>query len=325
MENNPSYRPVRIFISYSHKDSAHKDKLEKQLTRFMAGRGEIWQDLLINAGDIWKEEIWIALHQSDLVLFLMSADAIDSGFIFEVELKKTYKRHEKGEVVFIPIFLRDCKWQEINDLARFQVIPRDNKPMIHNTLWASEDEPFKIVADEIIRTVKTIWYRINNEMIEQNRPKRFAGIFQFLIDNPNFFDMGKIVKASPPNQPEDVLYFIGVANHLKEFGETIRLADANGVNWIEETFKNVDFFYDICEQMETVWQCSDHVWKKVEPVHTRAKARVELLEENVSQYIGVDWSKMDYYKSKYALPLSFILEEYEGVLRELAEESLNAQ
>lgn len=137
--------------------------------------------------------------------------------------------------------------------------------------------------------------------------------------------MGKMVKHSPPDQPEDILYFIGMANHLKEFGELVRIADGNGVEWVEETLEGVSFFYDICEQMETVWQCSNYVWEKISPIQAKAKSGVELLEMNIGQYIAVDWSKLDFYKSKFALPLSFILEEYSHALKELAEESLAAQ
>lgn len=318
-------RPVRIFISYSHQDTTHKEKLWKQLHRFMGGKGELWHDLKIGAGQEWKQEIWVALHQADMILFLMSDDAIHSGFIWEVELKKTFERYEKNEVIFIPIYLRNCKWQEIPDLQRFQVIPRDNKPMIDTKIWGNPDEPFQLVAGEIIEIVKTKWQELNNVIIEQNRPKRFAGISQFLKDNLQFFDMGKIARPSTSNRPEDFLYFVGIANQLKDFSEIIRTADANGTNWAEETLENIESFREICESMETVWRCSDYVWSKVSSLHQKVLEKVEVLEDNIGKYIGADWSKMDIYKTKYALPLSFTLDEYQQILKELADESLTAQ
>ena len=127
----------------------------------------LWQDLIIERGQTWKEEIWIALHQSDIILFLMSADSIHSDFIWDVELKKTFERHERKEVVFIPIYLRNCNWQEIAPLKEFQAIPRDNKPMISRILWDSIDTPFAEVAKEVIQKVKQKWQEINNAIIEQ--------------------------------------------------------------------------------------------------------------------------------------------------------------
>jgi len=280
---------------------------------------------MIGVGERWEQEIWIQLHQADLILFLMSNDAIDSDFIWNVELKKTYKRVDEGEVSFMPIYLRDCKWQEIKDIARFQVIPRDNKPMIHNKIWGSADEPFKLVADEVIGSIKTIWQRINNEIIEQNRTKRFAGVAQFLKDNPHFFEMKNILNYSPQHQTEDVLYFIEVKHYLTQIGEQFRLADRNGLQWVEESLEELQNFRDICLKMETVWRCSDYIWAKISQLHEQALNKVDEIERSIGALTGADFSKIDSYKSKYALPFCFILDKYKQVLEDLADESLSAQ
>lgn len=323
MKTASSTRPVRLFISYSHKDVAHKDKLWKQLYRPMGGKGEMWHDLMIEPGQAWHKEIWVALHQADLVLFLMSDDALDSDFIWNQEITTTLEKHRKKEVEFIPIYLRRCNWMEISDLKKLQALPRDNKPMIDANLWGSDDEPFEKVAGEIIEKVKTIWQRINNEIIVQNRPLRFAGIAQFLTENPQFFEMGKIVKQ--PGQPEDVLYFIGIAGHLKDLSDKIRRADENGTGWVEETLKEIDFFFDICDQMETVFGCSDYVWEKIRAIHKETRESMILVQKEVIKYIGASWEKLDYYKSSVALPVSYTLDEYQHLLKELAEESLSSQ
>lgn len=323
MKTESNTRPVRLFLSYSHKDAAHKEKLWKHLYRPMGGKGELWHDLMIEPGQEWKKEIWIALRQADLVLFLMSEDALHSDFIWNQELSVTLERHGKNEVEFIPVYLRRCKWMEIPDLKKLQALPRDNKPMIDNKLWTSEDEPFENVAGAIIEKVKTIWQRINNEIIVQNRPLRFAGIARFLTENPHFFEMAKIVKQ--PGQPEDVLYFIGMVGHLKDLSDKIRRAEENGSDWVEETLTDIDFLCDICDQAETIFGCSDYVWGKIRAVHQEVKEGMELVQNEIAQYIGASWEKLDYYKSSVALPVSYALDEYRHLLKELAEESLSAQ
>jgi len=291
----------------------------------MGGKGDIWVDHMILPGANWKQDLWVKLHQSDLVLFLMSSDSIDSEFIWTVELKKTFDRAGRGEVEFIPIFLRDCQWQEIPDIARFQVIPGDNKPMIHNTLWGSHDEPFSQVTREVNRSVETIWQRINHESIEQNRPRRFLGIRQFLQGNPHFFDMDKTLHNSAPHHSEDVVYFISIKNYLTELAEQIRSANDNGLHWVEETLEQLELFRDICKKMETVWRCSDYVWIKLEQLHTQALIKAEIIEKHISAFTGADVKKIDHYMAIYALPFLFALEEYCNVLEELVDESLSAQ
>ncbi len=324
MNSEQSTRPVRIFISYSHKDAKYKEKLWRQLSRTMGGKGELWHDLMIEPGQKWKEEIWTALHQSDMVLFLMSADSIHSDFIWDVELKKTFERHERKEVDFIPIYLRNCNWQEIAPLKEFQAIPRDNKHMISKSLWDSLDTPFAEVSKEIIQRVKQKWQEINNAIIEQNRPKRFAGICEFLKTNQPFFDMAQISIPSPPSSPEDVMYFLGIASYLKQYADLIVLADRNGTNWAEKTCEKIENFIYICEQMQTVWMCSDYVWSIVHDVHEKSLKKTKSLEKHIWDYVGKDWRAIDEYKAKYALPLQFILAEYETKLRNLAEESLSS-
>lgn len=325
MSTKPSTRPVRIFISYSHQDTEHKEELWKHLNRFMGGKGQLWGDQMIGAGQFWEQEVWVKLHQADLILFLMSSDAIDSDFIWNVELKKTYKRVDDNEASFIPIYLRDCKWQELKDITRFQVIPRNNKPIIHKSIWGSVDEPFKLVADEIINSIKAIWQRINNEIIEQNRTMRFAGVAQFLKDNPHFFEMRNVLNYTPQHQTEDVLYFIAVKQYLSQIREQFRLAERNGLQWVEESLEELQNFRDICSQMETVWRCSDYIWAKTSQLHEQILIKIDEIERSIGPLTGADFSKIDTYKSKYALPFCFILDKYTQILEELAEESLSAQ
>lgn len=325
MPDKTNIRPVRLFISYAQPDKEHKDTLCKHLNRFMGGKGEIWVDHMILPGADWKEEHRIQLHRCDLVLFLMSIDSIDSDFIWNEALGETFKRSEKREVDFVPVFLRACQWQKIPDLARFKAIPEEGMPIIHSTYWASHDEPFSKAADAVNSIVETIWQRINQKIIEKNRPKGFLGIRSFLKGNPHFFDMDTALHNSSPRHSEEVLYFIYIKNYLSALTEQIRAGDSNGLQWVEETLEQLDLFHDICKKMETVWRCSDYVWKKLELLHSDLVSKAANLETHVSYFIGADEKRIDHYMANYALPFLFSIEEYANVLEELIEAGLSAQ
>jgi hypothetical protein len=75
--NQPS-----IFISYSHKDEAWKERLVTQL-RVLALEGafNLWEDRQIVTGDAWKSEIEKAINGANLAILLISADFLTSNFI----------------------------------------------------------------------------------------------------------------------------------------------------------------------------------------------------------------------------------------------------
>ena len=69
-----------VFISYSHKDEAWKDRLVAQLG-VLAGEGlETWDDRRIAGGDDWLPEIEQAMANCDVALLLISASFLTSKF-----------------------------------------------------------------------------------------------------------------------------------------------------------------------------------------------------------------------------------------------------
>ena len=77
MKNKP-----KIFISYSHKDEAWKDRLVSHLG-VLAKQGtlEVWDDRRIAAGDDWQTEIEQAIETCHIAVLLISADFLASDFI----------------------------------------------------------------------------------------------------------------------------------------------------------------------------------------------------------------------------------------------------
>lgn len=123
--------PLKIFISYSHKDEEFKDELVTMLAALQRrGVVDTWQDRRIEAGDEWNRSIQDAMNDCDLALLLISPDYLASRFIQEKEQPKLLERQQEMRVRVIPIIVRACPWQNEPALKDLQALPRDNKAVI---------------------------------------------------------------------------------------------------------------------------------------------------------------------------------------------------
>ena len=129
--------PIKVFISYAHKDEDYKNTL-RTILKPLERREEIkvWDDSSIIAGGEWDDEIKAALENADVLLFLISFDFVASDYINDVEIKKAMTRYEERKVKIIPIIIRPCDLKE-SGISRFQGLPKGAKPI---TTWDNEDE-----------------------------------------------------------------------------------------------------------------------------------------------------------------------------------------
>jgi len=77
-----------VFISYSHKDEAWKDKLVPHLQALaQAGVGmQVWHDRKIDGGEKWYPEILEAMTSAAAAVLLISSDFLASGFCIQEEV-----------------------------------------------------------------------------------------------------------------------------------------------------------------------------------------------------------------------------------------------
>jgi len=124
----------KIFISYSHKDKAWKDRLVTHLGILQRqGVLEIWEDRRIQAGEEWLPEIERALHDAGLAILLISADFLTSRFIMDKEVPVLLARRQQQGVRLIPFIVRDCAWQQVDWLRSLQAKPQDGRPLANGT------------------------------------------------------------------------------------------------------------------------------------------------------------------------------------------------
>lgn len=145
--------PLRVFISYSHKDEPLRRKLETHL-KLLQRQGVIavWTDRKIAAGDEWKGKIDDNLESADIILLLVSADFVDSDYSYDVEMTRALERHNAGTARVIPVILRDVEWQSA-PFGKLQALPKDGKAVM---LWRSKDSAWKDVAANIRKVAEQI-------------------------------------------------------------------------------------------------------------------------------------------------------------------------
>ena len=104
--------PVEIFISYSHKDEALRERLGTHLSLLKRqGVIDAWHDRQIGAGDEWAGAIDAHLNSAAVILLLVSADFLASDYCYDLEMTRALERHDAGDARVIPVILRSVDWR----------------------------------------------------------------------------------------------------------------------------------------------------------------------------------------------------------------------
>ena len=140
-------RPLKVFITYSHKNRVEKDTLITQLAGLKANRViTIWHDQDILAGDKWREAIFSNLADSDLLLYLVSSHSLASD-----NCNKEYSAALDAGIRVIPIILKRCDWLS-HPLSEFQCLPLRGTPIpISN--WEHENDGWQNVVEGFQKTI----------------------------------------------------------------------------------------------------------------------------------------------------------------------------
>jgi TM2 domain-containing membrane protein YozV len=169
---NSPLEPINLFYSYSHQDEDLRRQLEAHLGALRrSGLIREWHDRKILPGEDWNKEISTYLESATLILLLLSADFINSNYIFAVEVKRALEKQLAGQAVVVPVILRPVMWQVIPELSRLQALPEGARPV---TEWPSSDLAFVSVCEGILALV------LSNASAARRRPELpTAGVGSF--------------------------------------------------------------------------------------------------------------------------------------------------
>ena len=162
-------KPLKGFITYSHKDKKAKGKLLTCLEPMKhEGLIDLWHDNEILPGDKWRDAIFNNLADSDLLLYLTSAYSLESE-----NCNKELAAALTAEKKVIPIILERCGWKshklenlqnmsakglylnesESQILGEIQALPARGKPLNEwrprSKGWESVLEGIREVVDKM--------------------------------------------------------------------------------------------------------------------------------------------------------------------------------
>jgi formylglycine-generating enzyme required for sulfatase activity len=157
--------PIKVFLSYSHKD----DELKKEFCDHLAilQHNQLiaaWQDRNIDAGTEWADAIHQNLEQAEIILLLVSSAFMASRYCYSIEMQQALKRHKSGAAIVIPVIIRDSSWTT-SPLGQLQAVPRDNRAV---ATWGDQfarDTAWRQVTEEITKVVQGMIDRRQSESL----------------------------------------------------------------------------------------------------------------------------------------------------------------
>jgi hypothetical protein len=122
----PRRRPIRLFVSYSHRDEKYLEELRKYLE---PERGlDVWSDERIQAGAEWRQQIGDALADADAAVLLVSQDFLNSAFIRNHELPSLLESVRRRRLRLFLIPIGACTWRSAV-IERFQWVHDPTRPL----------------------------------------------------------------------------------------------------------------------------------------------------------------------------------------------------
>jgi replicative DNA helicase len=171
--NELNMPPFKLFVSYSHADELSLTELEKHLSTLKRENLlATWHDRKIVPGSDWEGKIDEALQDSDIIVFLISPDFIASEYCIEKEVAVALEKHNRGDVIVIPIVVRPVDWLS-TPIAKIQALPKDANPI---SAWSDKDQAWLEVAKGI-RTAIGVLEKRRTPSLKQ---PLFCGISQAL-------------------------------------------------------------------------------------------------------------------------------------------------
>ncbi len=155
-----------VFISYSREDEVLRQELDAQLVR-LNGDGLIgtWHDRRIDDDEAWRGEIDRELKSADLILLIVSAPFLESGYCQDAEIEHALELQHLGHAKVIPIIARPCEWRSA-PFGKLATLPHGIRPLTEwhsrDAAWDDVSQAIRDVADQLItaRLDSTAEYRI---------------------------------------------------------------------------------------------------------------------------------------------------------------------
>jgi hypothetical protein len=145
---------LRAFISYSHSDAKAVQHLLRHVSPNVSHelRVSFDSDHAVTAGSTWNDEIANAIAQSSIFILCMSAQYLNSRFLYYQELPAIRQRLNIGNSLIIPVILSPCAWWGF--VGDIQVSPVRNGRVKPITEWTPQEKGYQAAADQIMEAIR---------------------------------------------------------------------------------------------------------------------------------------------------------------------------
>lgn len=156
---------MKAFISYSHADAKHLERLHKHLAMLRRdGSLKDWTDNEVLPGGKIDAEISAGLHDSELFIAMASADYLASNYCYDKEFEEALRRNGTGSLRIVPVILEPCDWLS-SPLRQFKALPKDGLPISE---WTNLNNAYLDVATGLrkVLAVATQQLESSNSILE---------------------------------------------------------------------------------------------------------------------------------------------------------------
>jgi formylglycine-generating enzyme required for sulfatase activity len=197
--------PLRLFLSYAHEDSKHRDEFLKSVAP-LKNCITVWHDQEIVGGEPWEPIIQQKLDECHIVVFLVSRALLASKFILEKELPHALEREHDGKVRVVPVLLEECAW-ESSAFAKHQMLPSSDRPIAKRRkadAWTDVTRGLRRVADAVRPSVDGDVSRAAKEA--PHAEADLARYLEFLRAEHDFIDLRGMGGRNVQRVPLDGVY-----------------------------------------------------------------------------------------------------------------------
>ena len=192
---------VRLFYSYSHKDSRYRQRIEDSLS--ILRRNQLlktWSDVSIVPGQPISAKIRKEIDRADIMVFLLSHSFLASDpCMDEWETAKT--RSATDLLIRIPIVLSDCPWPDLLDGDDIKALPNDGDPIDQ---FDNQSKAWTQIYDGIKNTIVALrsTFRPKHEFVHGILRTPFVG--RTPISLRDVFVFPTLLGYSSPKSPGDM-------------------------------------------------------------------------------------------------------------------------
>lgn len=154
--------PLRVFISYSHKDEQYMEKLRNALIPLTRTKEvTVWADPLIEPAQEWRDEIFDNLDRADIFILLLSQASVASEFVTEKELPRAMEPRDRGPCEIMGVVVKPCS----TGLKRLKL--SNQQVVFYNGKAISQTSQRDAAWDHVVKELERVIARL-----EKRRGKR---------------------------------------------------------------------------------------------------------------------------------------------------------